>query len=78
MASPSSRRAGVLVPLFSIPSTTSWGIGDIGDVARIARWLVTADLGVLQVLPISESAPGDTSPYSALSAMAIDPQFVSL
>jgi len=77
MPSP-TRRAGVLVPLFSIPSSTSWGIGEIGDVARVARWLDAAGLRVLQLLPINEIAPGDTSPYSALSAMATDPQFISL
>ena len=33
---------------------------------------------MLQLLPINEIAPGDASPYSALSAMAIDPQFISL
>ena len=27
------RRAGLLIPLFSCPSATSWGIGDIGDIA---------------------------------------------
>ena len=72
------RRAGVLVPLFSIPSSSSWGIGEIGDVAPLQRWLEAAGLRVLQLLPINEIAPGDTSPYSALSAMATDPQFISL
>jgi 4-alpha-glucanotransferase len=78
MASVPTRRAGVLVPLFSIPSSTSWGIGEIGDIAAAARWLASAGLRVLQLLPINEIAPGDTSPYSALSAMATDPQFIGL
>ena len=73
-----SRRAGILVPLFSIPSSTSWGIGEIHDIARIARWLETAGMRVLQLLPINELPPGETSPYSALSAMAIDPQFITI
>jgi 4-alpha-glucanotransferase len=30
-----SRRAGLLVPLFSIPSSRSWGIGEIGDLDRL-------------------------------------------
>ena len=72
------RRAGILVPLFSIPSSRSWGIGEIGDIAAVARWLAEAGQGVLQLLPINETPPGETSPYSALSAMAIDPQFISL
>ena len=32
----------------------------------------------MQLLPINEMPPGETSPYSALSAMAIDPQFIAL
>jgi 4-alpha-glucanotransferase len=73
-----SRRAGVLVPLFSIPSSRSWGIGEIGDIAPVSRWLESAGQRLLQLLPINEMPPGETSPYSALSAMAIDPQFITL
>ena len=73
-----SRRAGVLVPLFSIPSSRSWGIGEIGDIVALSRWLEHAGLRLLQLLPINEMPPGESSPYSALSAMAIDPQFISL
>lgn len=72
------RRAGILVPLFSIPSTTSWGIGEIGDIERMARWLERGGQRLLQLLPINEMPPGERSPYSALSAMAIDPQFISM
>lgn len=75
---PASRRAGILVPLFSIPSSRSWGIGEIGDVEPMCRWLEAAGQSVLQLLPINEMPPGETSPYSALSAMAIDPQFITL
>jgi 4-alpha-glucanotransferase len=66
------------VPLFSLPSSNSWGIGEIGDIAPVARWLESAGLRILQMLPINEMPPGEASPYSALSAMAIDPQFISL
>jgi 4-alpha-glucanotransferase len=72
------RTAGLLVPLFSMPSSESWGIGEILDVIPMARWLRDAGLGVLQLLPINEMAAGQTSPYSAISAMAIDPIFVSV
>src|SRR5687768_7202629 len=75
---PGSRRAGILVPLFSIPSSTSWGIGDIGDIERLARWLAAAGQRFVQLLPINELPPHERSPYSALSAMAIDPQFITM
>ena len=71
-----TRRAGLLIPLFSCASTKSWGIGDIGDIAPITAWISSAGLGVLQLLPINEMAPGQQSPYSAISAMAIDPIYI--
>jgi len=72
------RRAGVLIPLFACPSTASWGIGEIGDLAAVGAWLGAAGQGVLQLLPINEMAPGQQSPYSAISAMAIDPIFITV
>ena len=72
------RRAGLLIPLFSCPSTASWGIGDIGDVERLTAWMAAAGQRVLQLLPLNEMAPGQQSPYSAISAMAIDPIFISV
>src|SRR3954470_12948860 len=72
------RRAGLLIPLFSCPSSSSWGIGDIGDLKPITNWLAGSGLRVLQLLPINEMAAGQQSPYSAISAMAIDPIFISL
>src|SRR5687768_588685 len=74
----SDRRAGILVPLFSIPSSRSWGIGEIGDIEPLSRWLAGAGQRILQLLPINEMPPQERSPYSALSAMAIDPQFISM
>jgi 4-alpha-glucanotransferase len=70
------RRAGLLIPLFSCPSTASWGVGDIGDVEPVTAWLAAAGQRVFQLLPLNEMAPGQQSPYSAISAMAIDPIFI--
>jgi 4-alpha-glucanotransferase len=72
------RRAGILVPLFSLASSKSWGIGEFADLPRLGAWLKQAGQRVLLMLPINEMPPGETSPYSALSAMALDPQFIAL
>ena len=72
------RRAGALVPLFSIPSSASWGIGEIPDLPIFARWQHDAGLSVVQLLPVNEMGDNQTSPYSALSAMAIDPIYIAL
>jgi 4-alpha-glucanotransferase len=71
------RHAGLLVPLFSIPSRGSWGIGEIGDLPKLGEWLQEAGFSFVQLLPINEMADGQNSPYSAMSAMAIDPIFIS-
>jgi 4-alpha-glucanotransferase len=73
-----TRRAGLLIPLFSFPSSSSWGIGEIGDIAPMAAWLKDAGHSVLQLLPLNEMADGEQSPYSALSAMAVDPIYIRL
>jgi len=72
------RAAGLLLPLFSLPSTRSWGIGEFADLPVLANWMRGAGLRVLQVLPLNEMAPGQASPYSAVSAMALDPIFISV
>lgn len=74
----SGRHYGVVMPLFSIPSHTSWGIGEIPDLVWLARWLSAAGLDFVQLLPVNEMADGQNSPYSALSAMAIDPIYIAL
>jgi len=73
-----SRRAGLLLPLFSAASTRSWGVGELPDLAPFAEWLAAAGFTRLMILPIGTMAEGDTSPYSAVSAMAIDPIYIAL
>jgi 4-alpha-glucanotransferase len=67
----------VLLPLFSCPSRQSWGIGEIADLEHVAAWLAGAGQRILQILPLNAMAPGEQSPYSSLSAMAIDPIYIS-
>ncbi len=72
------RCAGVLLPLFSMVSSRSWGIGDIGDMAALAPWLRDAGMRALQILPVNDMATGQSSPYSALTAMATDPIYIAV
>jgi len=71
------RYAGLLVPLFSIPSRRSWGIGELMDLPALGAWMSEAGFAFVQLLPLNEMADGQNSPYSALSAMAIDPIFIA-
>ncbi len=72
------RRAGVVIPLFSIRSGSGWGLGEIPDLARFAKWASEAGFSVLQLLPVNHVAGLDPSPYSAMSAFALDPVYLSL
>ena len=72
------RESGVLLPLFSIRSPCGWGLGEIPDLVPFARWAVSAGFSLVQVLPVNEAARGQNSPYSAISAFAIDPIYLAL
>ncbi len=72
------RESGVLLPLFSIRSPSGWGLGEIPDLVPFARWAVSAGFSLVQVLPVNEAARGQNSPYSAISAFAIDPIYLAL
>jgi len=72
------RRLGATIPLFSLRTANSWGIGEIGDLAECAKWLKTGGFRVLQTLPPHELARGESSPYAARSAFGLDPIYISI
>src|SRR5689334_15824740 len=67
------RHAAVIVPTFSLRSMQDWGVGEIPDLGGMAAWLADAGQSSLHTLPLLERAAHERSPYSALSAFAIDP-----
>jgi 4-alpha-glucanotransferase len=72
------RLAGVLVPLFSLRTTDDLGRGEIRGLIPMADFALAMGHRMIQLLPIDETAPGETSPYSAMSVMAIDPLYISV
>jgi glycogen operon protein len=72
------RRAGVVIPLFSIRSATGWGLGEVPDIAAFAAWAGRAGFSVLQLLPVNAASELDASPYAGSSAFALDPAYLSL
>ena len=75
---PSSRRAGVTIPLFALRTAHDWGIGDIEALPPCAAWIRAAGHRLLQILPPYELADGETSPYGARTAFGIDPIYISI
>lgn len=70
--------AGILIPLFSIRTSRSLGIGDIADLPELARWAVEHGQKLVQLLPLGDLPEGETSPYSASTSFAIDPMYVAV
>lgn len=73
-----ARCAGILIPLFSIRSTEDFGRGEFGGLLPMGQMALAMGHRLLQLLPIDEVAPNETSPYSALSVFALDPIYLSL
>jgi 4-alpha-glucanotransferase len=71
------RRAGVVVPLFSVYSDKSNGIGDFCDLKQIVKWCRMTNISVLQLLPLNDTG-SDFSPYNSVSSFALDPMYISL
>src|SRR5581483_101226 len=69
---------GIMVPLFSIRSEENFGVGEILDLIPFIDLMAENHLHLLQMLPLYETAPQETSPYQALSGFALDPIFLSL
>ena len=67
------------VPLFSLNSARSWGVGEIPDLPPFAQWMAeSAGIRLVQILPLGEISGTETSPYSALSAFGIDWLYIAL
>jgi 4-alpha-glucanotransferase len=71
--------AGVVVPIFSLRSEGSFGVGDFGDLKLMIDWAAKTDLRFLQVLPINDTNMTgtwqDSYPYNSISIYALHPQY---
>ena len=76
------RAAGVVVPVFSLRSHHSYGVGDFGDLQRMVDWAAEAGMSVIQMLPVNDTTHdqswGDSNPYNAVSAFALHPHYADL
>ncbi|MCF0215634.1 MAG: 4-alpha-glucanotransferase [Fibrobacteraceae bacterium] len=70
-------QTGVAVPLFSLYSKNSIGIGEFLDLIPFARWAAYCDMNVIQLLPVNDTG-SESSPYSARSAFALNPAFINV
>ena len=75
------RGVGVAIPVFSLRSESSFGIGEFADLKPLADWCRQAGLKLIQILPVNDSTAThtwrDSYPYSAISAFALHPIYLS-
>lgn len=68
---------GLCFPLFSLHSATSCGVGEFPDLLPMITFCKEVGMDVIQLLPLNDTGMG-TSPYSAISAFALNPLHLGL
>ena len=76
------KKAGTLIPVFSLRTEGSYGVGDFGDLKRMIDWVAYTGQRLLQLLPINDTTVThtwtDSYPYSCISVFALHPQYMDL
>jgi 4-alpha-glucanotransferase len=72
-----AKRSGVLVPLFSVYSRNSLGVGDFEDLKLLIDWAAKTGNSIIQLLPMNEVG-GLFCPYESLSSFALEPMYICL
>lgn len=76
------RGAGVSIPVFSLRSQNSFGIGEFTDIKLLVDWAKKVGLKLVQILPVNDTTAThtwtDSYPYAAISAFALHPIYLNL
>ncbi len=71
--------AGTVVPVFSLRSEGSFGVGDFGDLKMMVDWAFKTQQRIIQILPINDTnithTWQDSYPYNSISIYALHPQY---
>ncbi len=71
--------AGTVIPIFSLRSEGSFGVGDFGDLKMMVDWAARTEQRFIQVLPINDTNMTgtwqDSYPYNCISIYALHPQY---
>jgi len=73
----SSFQTGVAIPVFSLKTADSVGIGEFLDLVPFAQWAQRCGMDLIQILPVNDTGE-ESSPYSARSAFALNPAYIRL
>ncbi len=70
-------RFGTLIPLSQLRSVRNHGVGDFADLEAFGEFCKSIGCTIIQLLPINDMGKGET-PYSSLSAFALDPVYIAV
>lgn len=70
-------QTGVAIPVSGLRSQSSCGIGEFWDLIALGHWARRCGMDLIQILPINDTGEC-ASPYSALSAFALNPAYLNL
>lgn len=76
------RGAGIAIPVFSLKTESSFGVGEFTDLIKLADWSESVGLKLIQILPINDTTAHhswqDSYPYAAISAFALHPIYLNI
>ena len=74
--------AGVVIPVFSLRTAKSYGVGDFGDLKTLIQWVVKTKMHAIQILPINDTMMTgtwqDSYPYNSISIYAFHPLYCDI
>ena len=76
-----ARKAGVVLPVFSIRTEADWGVGDFGSLKQLVDWAEQTGQTMIQLLPVNDTSLTntwqDSYPYNSVSVYALHPMYVN-
>jgi 4-alpha-glucanotransferase len=76
------KAAGVSIPVFSLRSKDSFGVGEFTDIELLVDWARKTGLKLIQILPVNDTTAThtglDSYPYASISAFALHPIYLNL
>jgi 4-alpha-glucanotransferase len=74
--------SGVSIPVFSLRSQKSFGVGEFLDIKLLIDWACNTGIQLIQLLPVNDTTAHhtwrDSYPYASISAFALHPLYINL
>lgn len=76
------RGVGVAIPVFSLRTKSSFGVGEFADIKVLVDWCKEIGINMIQILPVNDTVSThtwvDSYPYSGISVFALHPVYINV